>query len=57
MTYGIACVEEDDGYTELVTQISDVSTNQNEMESLVKLCNQMQLDPIHLRDVGEDFIG
>ena len=57
LTYGIACVEEDNGHAELVAQISDISTNQEKMEELVKLCNKMQLSPIHLRDIVDDFIG
>jgi hypothetical protein len=57
VTYGIACVEEDDGIKELISQIPDVSTNLKEVEQLVTLCNEQQLSPIHLQDVVDDLLA
>ena len=57
VTYGIACVEEDDGIKELISQIPDVSNNREEVEQLVKLCNEQHLSPIHLQDVVDDLLA
>ena len=57
VTYGIACIEEDDGIKELISQIPDVSTNLEEVEQLVTLCNEQQLSPIHLQDVVDDLLA
>lgn len=34
----------------------DISTNQDDVVKLISLCNELQLDPIHIRDVIEDFL-
>lgn len=34
----------------------DVTTNREDMERLVSLCNELQLDAIHIEDVIEDFL-
>ena len=57
ITYGIACVEEDDGTKELITQIPDITTSREKAEHLVKLCNEQKLSPVHLADVVDDMIG
>lgn len=57
ITYGIACIEEDDGISELIIQIPDISTDREKIEHLVQLCNVLQLSPIHLQDVVDDYIG
>lgn len=46
-TYGIS-------YKEIV--IEDISTNKTNVEKLVRLCNELELSPIHLNDVVEDFL-
>ena len=37
--------------------VSDVTADRREIETLVKLCNDGQLDPVHLNDVIEDFLA
>ena len=34
----------------------DVSTSKGEVERLIKLCNDLELDAIHLEDVIEDML-
>ena len=36
--------------------IEDITTNQSKPNELVELFNQLKLEPIHLRDVIDDFI-
>ena len=54
--FGIATVEEYDGITIILESISDISTDIEPIERLVKVCNNLQLDPIHLQDVVTDFL-
>ncbi len=35
---------------------ADISTNREEIVRLVSLCNELQLDAIHLEDVIEDML-
>ena len=37
--------------------VRDVSSDKAAIERLISDCNKYDLDPIHLRDVVEDFIG
>lgn len=46
-TYGIT-------YGDIV--IEDISTEKEKIEKLVRLCNELDLDPIHIHDVVEDFL-
>ena len=46
-TYGIS-------YEDI--EIQDVSTDKTKVEKLVNLCNELDLSPIHLNDVLEDFL-
>ena len=52
ISYGISCFE--DGHE--IERIKDLSTNHNKVKQLVDTCNKLQLDPVHLNDVAEDFI-
>ena len=54
--FGIAAVEEYDGITTILESISDISSNIEPVEHLVELCNNLQLDTIHLQDVATDFL-
>ncbi len=58
-SYGIAAYanSEVDGSAIIVASVSDVSDKKHEMEELVRLCNSMDLSPIHLYDVVEDFLS
>jgi hypothetical protein len=55
--FGIAAVEEYDGITTILESISDVSSDIDAIERLVEVCNNLQLDPIHLQDVVSDFLA
>ena len=55
--FGIAAVEEYDGVTTVLESISDISTDIEPIERLVEICNNLQLDPIHLQDVVTDFLA
>ena len=46
-TYGITCGER---------KIKDISTDKQKVESLINLCNENNLSPIHLDDVIDDFL-
>ena len=56
--YGIvayAHMEEDTGLT-VVASVSDVTSEREALEDLVRLCNELSLDPCHIYDVVEDFL-
>ncbi len=57
IAFGIAAVEEYDGITTILESISDVSSDIEPVERLVKLCNDLQLDPVHLQDTVNDFLA
>jgi hypothetical protein len=50
-------MEEYDGITTILESISDISSEINPVKRLVELCNNQQLDPIHLQDVVNDFLA
>lgn len=37
--------------------VEDLSLDRSEVEKLVKLCNELELSPLHFRDVLEDFLA
>jgi len=56
-SYGIAAVvNENDSLTVLET-ISDLCSDHVIITRFVQLCNELKLDPIHLRDVADDFLA
>ena len=55
--FRIAAVEEYDGVTAVLESISDISADIEPIERLVKDCNNLQLEPIHLQDVVTDFLA
>ena len=42
---------------EVVAKIEDITTSKYELCTLVQLCNDLSLDPIHIHDVVEDFLS
>ena len=56
-TYGIACVTEQNGHFEIVTEVPSVTTDRKQADRLVNLCNEHKLSPEHLEDVVEDLIA
>ena len=55
-TFGIALFTRNGNRSKLIKAIPDLSTDRMAVEKLVGLCNDLQLDPIHLDDVVEDFL-
>lgn len=53
LTYGIAVAESDKTHGE---EYHNISTDRDAVFSLVKRCNELLLDPVHLKDVVEDFL-
>ena len=57
ITYGIACVDEEDGMRELIAEVPGITARLEEIERLVRMCNEGDLSPNQLGDVVEDLIG
>ena len=55
IAYGIAAYAEDE--QTCIARLHDVSSDKNTRAELVSLCNRLQLSPIHLHDVVEDFLA
>ena len=51
--YGICVRNAETGES---TSFRDISVRREEVEELINRCNKLQLDPIHIEDVIEDFI-
>ena len=54
ITYGIVATDENNL---IIQAVSDVSIDSDVVKNIVKLCNDYQLEPIHLLDVVDDMIG
>ena len=50
-------MEEYDGVTTVLESISGLYLDIEPIEHLVKFCNNLQLEPIHLQDVATDFLA
>ena len=57
VAYGIAYVQIADGIVVVLKSVSDVSTDRHSLERLIYLCNELNLDPIHLNDILEDYFA
>ena len=57
-SYGIAVVVryEDDTISTMRT-LSDICADEQRVRQLVRLCNELKLDPLHFNEVAEDFLG
>ncbi len=53
ISFGVIA-ESDKG--KIIASVLDLSTERSEVERLISLCNELELDPIHLNDVAEDFV-
>ena len=59
-TYGIAVYAKDDSdecISTVLDIISDISSEKEKVEDLVRKCNLLELSPIHFHDVVEDFLA
>ena len=52
--YGILLKDENSKH---IISFADISTNKDDILHLIDLCNTLELDPIHLEDVIEDFFA
>ena len=59
-SYGIAVYvyadEENNGAGAAIMSVHDVTADRNGIEKLISSCNRLELSPIHLSDVIEDFL-
>lgn len=55
--YGIVATAEEYGSTVVLSSVYRVCANFEEITRLADLCNRLELDPIHLTDVVEDFLA
>ncbi|MBE6584693.1 MAG: hypothetical protein E7649_06950 [Ruminococcaceae bacterium] len=55
-TYGIACIQEQNGQCEIVKQIHSVTADPQLIDQMLSLFNEHHLSPIHLEDAVEDLL-
>ena len=55
--YGIALVSDYEGTPVVLETVFDVSSDRQQIERLVALCNDLKIDPIHLSDVLDDYLA
>ena len=55
--FGIAVLQENDGTTDILREIEDISGNERLICQLVDRCNSYQLSECQVMDVIEDFLG
>lgn len=57
--YGIAAYADadEDGTATIVKSIHDITANEQSLKDLIERCNRLELSPIHLMDVVEDFLS
>lgn len=59
ISHGIAAYANivEDGTTNIVAAVHDITDNLDTLAELVKKCNQLNLSPMHLNDVIDDFLA
>ena len=59
VSYGIAAYfdRETHGTATVVKSIHDITCDKERLSQLIKNCNDLNLSPIHLLDVIEDFLA
>ena len=55
VTYGVKIISA--GSVCVMDVISDVSVSERKVTELIRICNELDLRPCHLRDVIEDFLA
>lgn len=55
IAYGIAAYAEDE--QTCIARLRDITSDKTALAELASLCNRLQLSPIHLHDVVEDFLA
>ena len=57
MTYGIACIDEQQGKKELLSEIGNVTTNIEEAQHLVNTFNARMLSPEQLKNAVCEYLS
>ena len=59
ISYGIVAYSDvnDDGAASVIGSVHDVTSDEAKINGLASLCNVLQLDPVHLGDVIDDFLA
>ena len=57
--FGIAVYAdaEETGTATIINSVHDITANESALQELVSQCNELELSPIHLLDVVEDFLS
>lgn len=55
-TYGVALVEICDNIMMVVDSVADISTDKKDVEKLIRELNELNLEPLFLRDVIYEFL-
>lgn len=56
VSYGIAVYDAENTST-VLDHISDITEDYERLSELIKTCNSLELSPIHLNEVVEDFLS
>lgn len=58
ISYGVAVYSEAacDGTATVVASVHDVTSDKSKLTTLVRDCNRLELSPVHLEDIIEDFL-
>ena len=59
VSYGIAAYADskDGGTATIIDVIHDITSDKQALLALITLCNQLNLSPMHLREVIDDFLA
>ncbi len=55
--YGIAVLQTEENETVLEDAVYDISSDLEGISALADKCNKLELSPLHLREVIEDYFG
>lgn len=55
-SYGIAYVCVSDGVVTILQSVTDITSDKSSIEHIVDFCCRLQLEPIHLIDIIDDYI-
>ena len=59
ISYGIVAFasEFDNVVSTIIASVHDVTLDKQKLQALIHLCNDLELSPIHLNDVVQDFLN
>lgn len=59
VAYGIVAYAnaELDGTATVISSVRDISSDRQAITGLIDQCNRLQLSPVHLQDIVEDFLA